>query len=54
MDWKEKIAEGMRLIKEGCDKNPGLCSSHCPFDEYCNILWSNKKGTPDDWMEARQ
>ena len=50
MDWKEKITDGMRLIKEGCRENHELCGEQCPFDEFCLVLWHNDKGTPDDWM----
>ena len=35
MNWKEKILEGMKLIREGCKENISwLNCSECPFDEY--------------------
>lgn len=44
MDWKEKIEEGMKLIKEGCAE--GTKCYQCPFNEYCIILEDN---APDNW-----
>lgn len=49
MDWKEMIAEGMRLIKEGCLRNSGLCGEHCPFNDFCFVLWQEDKDIPIEW-----
>lgn len=39
MEWFEKIAEGMRLMKEGCQGNPSWTGCRgCPFDDFCDIL----------------
>ena len=39
MNWKEKILEGMKLIKQGCfeNKNWNDCK-FCPFDKYCTYI----------------
>lgn len=39
MDWKQKMAEGMRLISEACNANGewDKCKE-CPFDKYCTAL----------------
>ena len=53
MDWKEKIAAGMRMIMEGCD-NEGLhygCKG-CPFDSICDAILRDEESrysTPDSW-----
>ena len=39
MDWKQKMTEGMRLMREACNANGewNKCH-HCPFDRYCTAL----------------
>lgn len=39
MDWKQKMLEGMRLVREACEANGewNKCD-HCPFDKYCTAL----------------
>lgn len=39
MDWNKKIAEGMRLIAEGCEANGewNACDK-CIFDDYCDAI----------------
>ena len=38
MNWKEKIKEGIKLIKEGCkEKQKGNKCIDCPFNEYCTF-----------------
>ena len=39
MDWKQKMIEGMRLIREACNTNDewNQCE-RCPFDKYCTAL----------------
>lgn len=55
MDWKEKIAAGMKMIMEGCDKE-GLqygCKG-CPFDSICDTILKDEESnysTPDCWEE---
>lgn len=55
MDWKEKIAAGMKMIIEGCDQE-GLhygCKG-CPFDSICDTILKDeesKYSTPDCWEE---
>ena len=39
MDWKDKVAEGMRLIGEGCKGNPSWPGcNECPFDAFCDAI----------------
>ncbi len=39
MDWKEKMAEGMRIMAEACADNPNWNDCHkCPFDDICSII----------------
>lgn len=53
MDWKEKIAAGMKMIIEGCDQE-GLhygCKG-CPFDSICDTILKDEESfysTPDSW-----
>ena len=37
MDWKEKMIEGMNLIREACVENDtdGECLNDCPLAELC-------------------
>lgn len=37
MDWKEKIIEGMKLIRKGCleNDNDSNCYAECPLAELC-------------------
>ena len=39
MDWKQKMVEGMRLMREACNANGewDKCKE-CPFDKYCTAL----------------
>lgn len=39
MDWKQKMAEGMRLMREACTANSDWSKcKECPFDKYCTAL----------------
>lgn len=39
MDWKEKIEEGMKLIKEGCTEQTECRKCRdCPFTDFCDLL----------------
>lgn len=59
MDWKEKILEGMKLIKEGCKENTSWTQCcHCPFNDWCTIFEFNNREhkeffvpLPSDWFE---
>ena len=56
MEWNEKIAEGMRLIIEGCKGNPNWCDCHtkCPFDLFCTSIYKDEDhsfSTPDTYEE---
>ena len=42
MNWIEKIATGMELIRQGCeDGGNGAFKDclNCPFNRYCTILY---------------
>lgn len=51
MDWKEKILEGMKLIREGCKGNASWVNCcECPYDEYCTAMMSRDYESPDtEW-----
>lgn len=39
MDWKEKIAAGMKLISEGCkEQGDWTRCKECPFDQLCDMF----------------
>lgn len=49
MDWKEKIKEGMKLIKEGCTEQTDLTMCHkCPFYDFCWDLVKAGYEVPSD------
>ena len=42
MNWKEKIEEGMLLIKKGCNEQTEWAKCHeCPFKDYCDAIENN-------------
>jgi len=52
MDWKTKILEGMKLIKQGCSENEMWTDCHkCPFTKYCDLCIDEEMwvGVPEDW-----
>ena len=56
MNWELKIAEGMRLIIEGCKGNSDWtkCHAKCPFDVFCNSIYKDPDhnfSTPDCYEE---
>ena len=58
MNWKEKISQGMQLIKEGCKENTSWMNCHqCPLDDLCTILEHNNLNNrqllqllPSEWF----
>ena len=56
-DWKKKVLEGMKLIREGCKENNSWVSCcECPFDEYCTAMMSTTSNyeSPDtEWKELK-
>lgn len=55
MNWKEKISQGMELIRQGCeDGGDGAFKDcqNCPFDTFCTILCNAYyPETPEDLFE---
>lgn len=54
MNWKQKIAAGMELIKQGCkDSGEWADCYHCPFAEICHELdlRAIKSGLNSDFYE---
>lgn len=53
MDWKEKIAVGMKMIIEGCDgESFQFGCKGCPFGPICSIILLGENSdysTPDNW-----
>ena len=48
MDWKEKIIEGMKLIRKGCaEQDEYFRCGECPFAKYC--VDSPDLDYPEDW-----
>lgn len=58
MDWKEKIIEGMKLIRKGCFENDDYsnCFENCPLAELCAhtkvcyhpVFWDNYVDLEED------
>ena len=49
MDWKEKIKEGMKLIKEGCTEQKEWRKCHdCPFTTFCDLLGADGYEIPSE------
>lgn len=54
-DWKKKILEGMKLIREGCKENTDiswLSCYECPYDKYCTAIMSRNYESPDTEWEG--
>ena len=54
-DWKKKVLEGMKLIREGCKENTDtswLSCYECPYDEYCTAIMSRNYESPDTEWEG--
>ncbi len=54
MNWKEKIKEGLKLIKKGCASQDSWNKCYeCPFYDYCTTLEENGSVVPNEWeLEA--
>lgn len=52
-EWKDKVLQGMMLIKEGCKENAtGVECYKCPFNDICTTLECKSFITlPSDWFE---
>lgn len=51
MYWKDKIIEGMKLIKKGCEKahdDINKCDD-CPFVSYCDAITLEYYREPFKW-----
>lgn len=49
MDWKEKIKEGMKLIRRGCIEQTEWTKCHeCPFKTFCEVLEENGYEVPSE------
>ena len=46
MNGKDKIIEGMKLLKEGCKENE-TCWADCPMSTYCEALFSEGVECPE-------
>lgn len=55
MNWKEKIAAGIKMIIEGCDDGGLWCGCKgCPFGPICDTILKDEEScysTPDCWEE---
>ena len=52
MNWKEKIKEGMKLIKEGClEQTEWVKCYECPFGDFCTSLEKDNWNIPSDEEE---
>ena len=56
MDWITKMKLSMELIHEACEENSKLSDATCevcPFETYCDIVWSELMVTPNksDWVK---
>ena len=53
MDWKEKMALAMKLMKEACKENGDWTKcSECPFTEKCDLIMETPGhcfDAPDSW-----
>ena len=51
--WEKKVAEGMRLIAEGCSENKewNKCAE-CPFDDFCTAI--NDAYWERDWHDMAE
>lgn len=39
MDWKEKMRDGMKMIKDACEENHDWSNcSKCPFENLCDAI----------------
>ena len=49
MDWKEKIKEGIKLIKEGClEQTEWEKCYDCPFGTVCVLMEENNYEIPSE------
>lgn len=49
MDWKEKMRDGMKMIRDACEENGDWSNcSKCPFENLCDAIVGSEYNKEND------